>query len=588
MAHDKYSTMPWNVSYSQFPAIFERYGKSSELAIVFVPTLILLIWYFAAYQQSHLRQYPGPFLAGWTNGWRVYLAMSGKVSPTMKELHEKYGPVVRTGPNLLDLNIPSLIRTVYNTNGLWRKTDFYKINSTVVGGNVVYNLFSETDTGKHATLKKPIVRHYSISSILATEPLMDEVIDDFCGHLEKRFIETGHPCRLDEWLKHCKLRSSQGPDSMRSIQPADTFHRRPSKDAWDFISAMTFSKRLGYMEKGCDFDGSQHIGDRAMDYLGIVGQVPWLDHWLDKNPIVHIGPPNLANATCITAESLFPRLRGDDKNFNPQNPDFLQYFIDSQTSHPDVVDNATIIGYLLLNVIAGADTTAITMKVLFYYCMRSPNVWKRLNEDVLAAGFDPTKAASYSAARSIPYLDAVAREAMRIHPAASMTLERIMPECGLALPDGSVVPGGTTVGMNPYVIGRNKEVFGADADEFIPDRWLQKEGETDERYQERMRLWNASDLTFGAGSRICIGRHLSQMELCKVVATLIARYGIELVGMEEKVVAGIALVPPRRWGAHMQAEKTRRQGLISARVLVHKVVERDDTLIPEFLFPSIS
>lgn len=126
------------------------------------------------------------------------------------------------------------------------------------------------------------------------------------------------------------------------------------------------------------------------------------------------------------------------------------------------------------------------------------------------------------------------REALRIHPAAAMTLERTVPECGLALPDWSVMPGGTTVGMNPYVFNRNKEIFGPDADEFIPDRWFQQEGKADIEYQERMRLWNASDLTFGGSSRIFIGRHLSQLELYKVVATLITRYEIEFVNAKEE------------------------------------------------------
>lgn len=96
------------------------------------------------------------------------------------------------------------------------------------------------------------------------------------------------------------------------------------------------------------------------------------------------------------------------------------------------------------------------------------------------------------------------------------------------------MPGGTTVGMNPYVINRNKDIFGPDADDFIPDRWLQQKGETHAEHQERMRLWNASDLTFGGGSKICLGRHLSQMEVYKVVATLIKRYRIDLVDAKEE------------------------------------------------------
>jgi cytochrome P450 len=134
----------------------------------------------------------------------------------------------------------------------------------------------------------------------------------------------------------------------------------------------------------------------------------------------------------------------------------------------------------------------------------------------------------HAKARALPYLDGVVRETLRYHPAVSMTMERIVPAGGLTLPDGSVVPEGSMVGMNPYIVGRNKSIFGEDADVFNPDRWLQRKGETDVQYDERMKLWNTAHLTFGGGSRICLGRNLSLMEVWKVVPTLIATFDIAL------------------------------------------------------------
>jgi cytochrome P450 len=118
---------------------------------------------------------------------------------------------------------------------------------------------------------------------------------------------------------------------------------------------------------------------------------------------------------------------------------------------------------------------------------------------------------------------------MRMHPGVCMLLERYVPEAGLKLPDGSFVPPGVAVGLNPFIIGRNKGIWGTDADEYRPERWLQSETESDEAYKERMRLFNANDLTFGGGSRICIGRNLAQMEVYKIVATLVSRYEVSLV-----------------------------------------------------------
>ncbi|KAK8113846.1 uncharacterized protein PG998_001664 [Apiospora kogelbergensis] len=79
------------------------------------------------------------------------------------------------------------------------------------------------------------------------------------------------------------------------------------------------------------------------------------------------------------------------------------------------------------------------------------------------------------------------------------------------------------------------------------DEWLK-------HCEPRMRLWNAPDLRFGAGSRICIGRHLSETKMYKVI-TLITRYNIELVDATEK------WKPVARWlyridrGGYVQAEK---------------------------------
>ncbi|KAH7631608.1 cytochrome P450 [Sordaria sp. MPI-SDFR-AT-0083] len=451
----------------------------------------LFMWFFISYQTSPLKKYPGPALAGWTNLWRLGQVLSGEYAPRMKKLHEKYGPIVRIGPNLLDLDFPELTRTIYATDPKWKKSNFYQNSSSIIDGKITYHMFSEVDNALHARMKRPVVRHYSVPSVLAMEPLMDKVINDLLGHLQTRYVDTKKECEFGEWLGYY---------------------------AWDFLGIVTFSTKFGFMEKGCDFDGTLAIADKSIDYLGICGQMPWMDYWLDKNP------------------KMTARLKGEDKIFREDRPDFLQYFIESMSTHPDVVDAKQIIGYLLLNLIAGADTTAITMRALFYYSLKDPRVWSKLQSAVRSADIKPGQPAPHAVARAIPYLEAVIRETIRYHPAVSMIMERIVPaeSLGLALPDGSVVPGGSMIGMNPYIVGRNKGVFGEDADVFNPDRWLQRQEESDEQYKERRSLYETASIAFGGGSRICLGRNLSQMELYKVVPTLIATFDIELVDQEEK------------------------------------------------------
>ena len=116
--------------------------------------------------------------------------------------------------------------------------------------------------------------------------------------------------------------------------------------------------------------------------------------------MVRIGPPNLGNITRIAAEHLIARSQGKDPNYNGKVPDFLQHFLNAKSTHPDLVDDGIIMGYLLVNLLAGADTTAITIRSLFYYVLRTPEVYLKLEKEVLAAGFG--KVAPYNEARALP------------------------------------------------------------------------------------------------------------------------------------------------------------------------------------------
>lgn len=75
------------------------------------------------------------------------------------------------------------------------------------------------------------------------------------------------------------------------------------------------------------------------------------------------------------------------------------------------------------------------------------------------------------------------QETFRFHPNTGEILERRVPNEG-AIIDGYHIPGGTVVGVNAWVLHFNKEIFGYDADEFRPERWLDS---SEERKQEMRR-----------------------------------------------------------------------------------------------------
>ena len=63
-----------------------------------------------------LNNYPGPFLASITDWWRFWDVYNRRAEWTHVALHEKYGDVVRLGPNLLSFGDPKALKTIYGLN----------------------------------------------------------------------------------------------------------------------------------------------------------------------------------------------------------------------------------------------------------------------------------------------------------------------------------------------------------------------------------------------------------------------------------------------------------------------------------------
>ncbi|KAI9677969.1 MAG: hypothetical protein M1822_008077 [Bathelium mastoideum] len=401
------------------------------------------------------------------------------------------------GPDILSLSDPSVAKKVFTTKKPWKKTPMVSVNDVMVNGQRVSNLFCTQDEDWHDAKLKPIKSLYSMTKVQDFEANVDLAIDLFVEKLQERFVTVGASCDMAKYLGYF---------------------------AWDAMSWVTFGKPLGILEDGND--GRKYIenSNRSLDYFAPISQIPELDFLFDKNPIHRIGPPPFKWANEFSLEAYIQRMQVKRAPDAPE--DYLDRFIEAKSKYPDVVDDHTVVVYLLSNVLAGSDTTAIAMRAALYYTLKNPQVHRSLCQELEEAKL--SLPISWKACNSLPYLDAVMREAMRIHPGVGLMLERYVPEGGLVLPDGRLVPENIKVGMNPWVVNRNEDVFGPDADQFKPERWLRQENESEEDFEARKGKMKSADLTFGAGSRVCLGRYLSQLESYKAIATLFTKYNVSI------------------------------------------------------------
>lgn len=92
---------------------------------VVVATLALVIIRLLAFRYIHgIRRFNGPFLASFTDAWRVFYYYSNTKLP-FQELHEQYGDVVRIGPRALSFGNPQAVRDIFGPGKNWRKVWFY-------------------------------------------------------------------------------------------------------------------------------------------------------------------------------------------------------------------------------------------------------------------------------------------------------------------------------------------------------------------------------------------------------------------------------------------------------------------------------
>lgn len=248
--------------------------------------------------------------------------------------------------------------------------------------------------------------------------------------------------------------------------------------AWDVIGRLTFGVPMGYLDNGCDFDGSQRSGEETFFYFACVGQIPELDYFLAKNPVWRIGPPAFNGPAILCAQRVAERQKEFGIEGKTAHKDMLEDFMRINREDPSIMDDNAVVGALIVNVLAGGDTTGILLCAIIYYVLKDQSVYRKLMEELDAANLPCP--VSYASAEKLPYFDAVVKEAARMHPGVGLILERVVPAEGLTLADGRVLSPGTIVGMNAWVIHQNKEIFGDDAASFNPERWLRGEAETEE------------------------------------------------------------------------------------------------------------
>ncbi|KAL3459282.1 cytochrome P450 [Aspergillus heterothallicus] len=205
-----------------------------------------------------------------------------------------------------------------------------------------------------------------------------------------------------------------------------------------------------------------------------------------------------------------------------------------------------LVEQLLTIIAAGHETSASAFTWACYLLAQDQAAQDRLRSELTSVvpallAEAPTADTLANTLETIPYLNAVCNEVLRFNPPVPL-IRRIATTPTTIL--GHAIPPGTQVLLCPHAINRSPELWGPDAGEFNPDRWISLE--TGRANNDGGMGSNYANLTFSHGPRSCIGQNFAKAELRMLVAVFVARLRFQLARPGHEIVpVGIVSVRPR-------------------------------------------
>ena len=125
---------------------------------------------------------------------------------------------------------------------------------------------------------------------------------------------------------------------------------------------------------------------------------------------------------------------------------FLFKLLRLHANDPDKVTMTDVFLTCMTNIEAGSDPMGISPSAVLYYLCKNPNAMRKLREEIddLAEKGEISDLVTFAQAQKMPYLQAVLKETLRMHPATGLPLGRVVPEGGAVIA-GKMFPAGVCV-----------------------------------------------------------------------------------------------------------------------------------------------
>lgn len=386
----------------------------SELDLATLLTLVFLgsfIYVFAVVVYRvyfhPLAKYPGPFLAKITDLYQTYHALKGDRHLEFWRGHEKYGSIVRFGPNSVSFNTATALKSIYGAKGNVRKGDFY--SAFPVKKDAV-STHSAIDRSVHARKRRVLSHAFSDAAIKSMENHILAHIRQFCSNLggsnmgEKSLSNNVYSEKTEnDWTT---------PKNLTDQTNYMTF---------DVMGDLCFGKAFGMLERPDNRFAIDMVSNAAHRHLICGTYLPIHEYHIDKLLFPKIAGMRAQYMQFSKAQAAERTKMGLDVD----RKDFFYYLL--KAKDPETGQGFSIPelwGESNLLIIAGSDTTSTALAATFFYLVHKQQALAKLTDEVRNAFNDAEEIRMGSKLSGLHYLRACIDESMRLSPPVGGLLPR--------------------------------------------------------------------------------------------------------------------------------------------------------------------
>ncbi|KAK2604086.1 hypothetical protein N8I77_007044 [Diaporthe amygdali] len=449
-----------------------------------------------------LAKFPGPRLAAITRYYEGYydVILNGKYTFKIAQMHHQYGPIVRISPYELHINDSAYYEKLYRQDGQWNK---YAWSYDAFGAPMCS--VCTVDHEMHKRRRAPLNPFFSKANVAAQQDMIQRFANKLCDRITQF---EGAAVNISAAIGAFTRDVAMQFVLFKDYQNLD--HENFNADMMNFLQA-----------SGAIWRVTKHVR-----WIGpLMKSLPM--HWIEK-----VGDAGTKAFFGFMKDSLqitktivaTPSSKQADSNPGPSHRTILHGIMDSNLPPAEKTverlndEVSTVTG-------AAFETSAQTIRLILYYLYSDHVMLQRLRTELAQARNQQGSKEDIplSVLEQLPFLTGVVCEGLRLSPGLATRLARVASDRDLFY-DQWRIPAGTPVGMTVLLMHLNETLY-PQPRLFNPDRWCGDRKRSDKTFSP-----------FSRGTRICLGMNLAWAEIYIIIATLIQRLDLELVGAGPKDV----------------------------------------------------